>query len=431
MGNVSKLLNKPLKAFTLYSLIILVCSIPVYFFVVDFIWQQELDEHNEIVKERIVENSKLIKASDEELDETLVLWNILQPGTKLIKVDENLIKKDSVYTITRASNYTNHSQIDRFRILETYLKINQNNYLLSVETNVEEADETLLAIAVVTFIFFSLLVIGFIILNTRIAKEIWLPFQTTLEKLKNFDLSAHKSIEFHKTDIEEFEQLHQELSKLILKNISVFDQQKVFLENASHELQTPLAVLKSKIDSLLQSKNLRSDQLHLINQINISLARASRINKNLLLLSKIENHQFEDKELINFESVLTESLTLLEDYITDKQLSVSQAFENNNQMLTNKVLIEVLVNNLLINSIKHTENCGKIIIELKNGILIVKNSGEKPLNHEGMFNRFLINSNEPGNSGLGLAIVKEIANRYDWKIAYDFKNQMHQFSVVF
>ncbi|WP_169303345.1 sensor histidine kinase [Pedobacter cryophilus] len=428
---MSKLLNKPLKAFTLYALIILVCSIPVYFLVVDFIWQQELDEHNQIVKERIVENFKLIKTSDEELGKTLVLWNILQPGTKLIKVDENVIKKDSVYTITKASNYTNDAQKDRFRVLESYLKINKKNYFLSVETNVEEADETLLAIAIVTFIFFSLLVVGFVLLNKRISKKIWLPFQNTLEKLKNFDLSTHKSIEFIKTDIEEFEQLNQELSKLILKNISVFDQQKVFLENASHELQTPLAVLKSKIDSLLQSKNLSSDQLDLINQINVPLARASRINKNLLLLSKIENHQFEDKEVINFESVLTDSLTLLEDYIIDKQLSISQSFENNDQLLTNKVLIEVLVNNLLINSIKHTENGGKIVIELKNGILIVKNSGITPLNHEGMFNRFLINSNEPSNSGLGLAIVKEIANRYHWKIAYDFKNQMHQFSVVF
>lgn len=431
MGNVSKLLSKPLKAFTLYSLIILVCSVPVYFFVVDFIWQQELDEHNEIVKERIVENFKLVKSSDEELNKTLALWNILQPGTKLVKADKNNAKRDSIYTITKTVNYGKHSQKDRFRVLETYLKINDNTYFLSVETNIEEADETLLAIAVVTFLFFSLLVVGFILLNKRIAKKIWLPFQNTLENLKNFDLSTHKSIEFGKTDIEEFEQLHQELSKLILKNISVFDQQKVFLENASHELQTPLAVLKSKLDSLLQSKNLSGDQLNLINQINVPLARASRINKNLLLLSKIENHQYEDKEAINFETVLTESLTLLEDYIADKDLSVEQSFENQNELFSNKVLLEVLVNNLLINAIKHTDQKGKIIIELKNGVLIVKNSGKAPLNREGMFNRFLFNSKEPSNSGLGLAIVKEISNRYQWKVTYNFTQEMHTFSVTF
>lgn len=431
MGNVSKLLNKPLKAFTLYALIILICSIPVYFFVVDFIWQKELDEHNNIVKERIVENFKLNKTSNEELSKTLALWNILQPGTKLIKAGNSNLKPDHIYTITKTGNFNNEDQKDRFRILETYLKINNNTYFMSIETNVEEADETLLAIAIVTFLFFSLLVAGFILLNKKIAKKIWLPFQNTLEKLKAFDLNTDKSIEFSKTDIEEFEQLNQELSKLILKNISIFDQQKVFLENASHELQTPLAVIKAKIDSLLQSKNLSSDQLHIINQINVPLARASRINKNLLLLSKIENHQYEDKEDINFETILTESLTLLEDYIIDKELSVTRSFENQSQLFSNKVLVEVLVNNLLINAIKHTQSRGKIIIELKNGVLTVKNSGKVPLNKDRMFSRFLINSKEPSNSGLGLAIVMEISNRYQWKVTYNFDLEMHLFSVAF
>ena len=431
MGNVTKLLNKPLKAFTLYSLLILVCSIPVYFFVVDFIWQQELDEHNEIVKERIEQNFKLIKPFEKEFGKTLAAWNILQPGTKLVKVNKNLRSKDRIYTITKAINYSANSKIDRFRVLETYLNINGNFYFLSVETNVEEVDETLLAIAIVTFIFFSFLVVGFILLNKKIAKKIWLPFQNTLEKLKNFDLSTHKSIEFIETNIEEFEQLHQELSKLILRNISVFEQQKVFLENASHELQTPLAVLKSKIDSLLQSHNLSSDQLNIINQINVPLARASRINKNLLLLSKIENHQFEDKEDINFKTVLTESLTLLEDYISDKGLNITQSIEGKNQLICNNVLLEVLVNNLFINAIKHTDKNGKIIIELKNDILTVKNSGILPLNKEVLFNRFLINSKEPSNSGLGLAIVKEIANRYQWSVTYNFEQEMHVFLVKF
>ena len=431
MGNVSKLLTKPLKAFTLYALLILFCSIPVYFFVVDYIWQQELDEHNEIVKERIAENFKLIKTSDTELNKTLHFWNILQPGTKLVKVNQDVFKNDSVYTITRASSYSNHSQIDRFRVLETHLNINGNNYFLSVETNVEEADETLIAISIVTSLFFGLLVTGFILLNKKIARKIWIPFENTLEKLKNFDLSIHKSIEFDKTDIEEFEQLNQELSKLILKNISVFEQQKVFLENASHELQTPLAVLKSKIDSLLQSQNLSSDQLNIINQINVPLARASRINKNLLLLSKIENHQFEDKEEINFETVLTESLTLLEDYTNDKGLNIQQSIEGKNHLISNKLLLEVLINNLLINAIKHTDKNGKIIITLNNGVLTVKNSGNSPLDRNGMFNRFLINSKEPSNSGLGLAIVKEITNRYHWNFTYNFEEEMHVFLVKF
>src|SRR5690606_20238110 len=137
--------------------------------------------------------------------------------------------------------------------------INGKWYHLRIETNVEETDETMLAITIVTLLFFVLLVIGFIMLNRQIAKKIWQPFRNTLEKLKSFDLTTRQAVSFDQTDIEEFEELNQSLQKLINKNILVYTQQKIFIENASHELQTPLAVLKSKMNLLLQHKNITNE----------------------------------------------------------------------------------------------------------------------------------------------------------------------------
>jgi signal transduction histidine kinase len=431
MGNMSKLLHKPFKAFTIYALIILACSIPVYYLVVDFIWLDELDEHNHIVKERIEYSFNNAQIEENELNSLLKNWGKLQPSTTLTPSDLSVPKPDSTYTITKQNTYVEHNEIDRFRVLSSYISINGKLYHLQTETNIEEADETMLAIAIVTLLFFALLVIGFIFLNRRIAKQIWQPFRNTLKKLKSFDLTTQRAISFDKTNIEEFEELNQSLQKLIDKNISVYSQQKTFIENASHELQTPLAVLKSKLDLLLQNKNITSEQAELLTAIDLPLSRITRINKNLLLLAKIENKQFAEVENIELTEVINETLELLSDYTTLKQISVDENFSEKLFLSCNKTLLEILVNNLLINAIVHNTEQGKIQISFSNKTLTISNTGKTALSNEKLFERFTISSSETANSGLGLAIVKEICNRYNWHIHYTFENNLHSFSVQF
>lgn len=428
---MSKLLHKPFKAFTIYALIILACSIPVYYLVVDFIWLDELDEHNHIVKERIEYSFNNAQIEENELNSLLKNWGKLQPSTTLTPSDLSVPKPDSTYTITKQNTYVEHNEIDRFRVLSSYISINGKLYHLQIETNIEEADETMLAIAIVTLLFFALLVIGFIFLNRRIAKQIWQPFRNTLKKLKSFDLTTQRAVSFDKTNIEEFEELNQSLQKLIDKNISVYSQQKTFIENASHELQTPLAVLKSKLDLLLQNKNITSEQAELLTAIDLPLSRITRINKNLLLLAKIENKQFAEVENIELTEVINETLELLSDYTILKQISVDENFTEKLFLSCNKTLLEILVNNLLINAIVHNTEQGKIQISFSNKTLTISNTGKTALSNEKLFERFTISSSETANSGLGLAIVKEICNRYNWHIHYTFENNLHSFSVQF
>lgn len=241
---MSKLLDKPFRSFTIYALVILVCSVPVYYFVVDAIWMEELDEHNWIIRKRMEKGIQTAKVDEKQLNQTLKIWNKLQPGTKLVAIDEKNITQNRIYT-TRTYNPFEH-EIDRFRVLSTAIWVNEKPYQLTISTNVEEADETLIAIAFVTVFFFFLLVIGFVFLNKRISKKSWKPFYKTLDQLKNFDLSKDQHIQFEQSDIEEFEELNQELTTLIKKNATTFNQQKRFIENASHELQTPLSVLKNQ-----------------------------------------------------------------------------------------------------------------------------------------------------------------------------------------
>ena len=431
MASTSKLLDKPLRTFALYALLLLTCSIPVYYVVVDYIWLGELDEHNKIIQNRIESKLSQSDFSDDEIGNVVKLWSVVEPGTSLEPVSSSSIPPDSLYEVTRTTNFDGEVETDRFRGLQTYIRVKGKTYRLNTETNVEEADETLMAIAAVTIAFFGLLLVGFILLNRRISKQIWQPFYTTLSKLRDFDLNKNPKIHLDASGIEEFAELNQELEKLILRSVSTFNQQKEFIENASHELQTPLAVLRSKMELLLQNEQLSKEQSELISSVNAPLSRISRINKNLLLLAKIENQHFADSEEVEIVKLLNESLELLADYVTNKRISVERLMAGNPRVQCNYALFEILCNNLLINAITHNNDNGVIAVEANELGISISNSGGGELNPQKLFHRFSKSSNHSQSSGLGLAIVKEICNRYNWNISYRFENGLHVFSVNF
>lgn len=427
---MSKLLNKTLRPQLFFAFSVFALSIPVYFLVVDWIWLKELDENNKLIAQRVENEFTEQKITDRKLEESIQFWNEIQ-STGKIEPASQLSEKDSIYTIRRQNAYSEKEEIDRFRGLKTSIKINNKNFVLTIETNVEESEETLAYIAVVTFFLFLILLVGFWILNKRLSKKVWKPFFNTLEKLKSFDLTTQQTISFDKTDIEEFEELNQSLQNLIDNNISVYSQQKTFIENASHELQTPLAVLRSKMDLLLQNKDITSEQAELLTAIELPFSRMTRINKNLLLLAKIENKQFAETENMELTEVINETLELLTDYITAQQISVDINFAGKLSISCNRTLLEILISNLLINAIVHNAEQGKIQINFSDKTLTVSNTGKTELNNKKIFERFAVSSSETTNSGLGLAIVKEICNRYQWNIAYRFENGFHLFAVQF
>ncbi|MCH5684339.1 HAMP domain-containing histidine kinase [Niabella sp. W65] len=336
---------------------------------------KELDENNYLIAERIENEFNEQNISDEKLAESIKFWNEIQPVSQ-IKYAEQPLLQDSLYTIRRQNSYaTREDVIDRFRGLKTTIKINNRNYVLVVETNVEETEETVAYIAMVTLLFFLILVAGFWILNKRFSKKLWQPFQNTLQKLKSFQLNSQKQIEFQQTDTIEFAELNATLDKLLKHNIATYNSQKEFTENASHELQTPLAVLKNKLDILLQSDDLTERQYHIAEEMNKALIRSSRINKNLILLAKIENSQFDNSELIGFDTLVAQSMNGLQEHFKEKNINFGFDIEPRVELKGNSGLTEVLISNLIINAIRHTSPGGAIQLALSKSSFVVKNSG--------------------------------------------------------
>jgi len=423
------LLSKTTKPFIIYVLIILAISIPVYYFVVDAIWKDELDEHNTTIAEKTVYEFNHLKLSDEQLEKSITLWNQIQPGTDIEKISSNNLKKDLFFTVEKQKTFSAKPEIERYRCLKKVVYINKKPFLFTIETNIEESKETVAAIALITVFFFILIVFGLLLLNKKLSTSIWKPFRNTLDKLKTFNLNSQTKIEFDKTDITEFEELNQSLSKLIDHNISVFKTQKEFTENASHELQTPLAILKNKLDILLQNEDITEKQYHIAEEMNRALTRSSRINKNLLLLAKIDNSQFDNSEIIQFDELLGQSMDILQEHFEQKNISVDKNISSNVKVNGNSSLIEVLINNLILNAIRHTSSDGAISVKLTNSVFEVANSGTEKLNSDLLFKRFSKLSTDNNGSGLGLSIIQEICKFQNWTINYKFENNAHIFSV--
>ena len=310
-------------------------------------------------------------------------------------------------------------------------ELDEHNIILTPEADREDKFLIIGAVTLLTVLFFVLLLGVLVWVNRRVSKKLWKPFYDSLTRIREFDLSKQQRVEFERTDISEFSELNQGLEKLISGNITSFVQQKEFADNASHELQTPLAVIQSKLELLLQSQTLQSEHYGTIEDALKALSRVSRINKNLLLLSKIGNSQFTEIEKMNLSEMIEWDLAIFGNFAENQQLSLNYTIEPDVWLKGNRALVEILVQNLLTNAIRYCSPAGSISLFLDQQHLSVRNSGSTSLKTEQLFKRFASASNDTPGTGLGLALVKQICIRSRWHVEYEYQGGFHVFSVHF
>lgn len=276
---------------------------------------------------------------------------------------------------------------------------------------------------------FLLLSIAFFITMRFLTRRLWRPFDDTLHKAEQFNLAQSEIPDFLPSDILEFTRLNDSLGLLMRKNKEAYRIQKEFTENASHELQTPLAVTRSKLDLLMQEE-MSKKQLKIVEELYQLNTRMGHLNRNLLLLAKIENAQYNRQETISLpgfiENLLPSYNLLRGSCIVGLKTSVKKDIAVN----ANPVLLECLINNLVINAIRHTAT-GTIEVSAGNGsILEISNPSEGvPLDSDDIFNRFHSGDSRNG-TGLGLAIVKAICDYHGWSVRYRFADSRHHFIIM-
>ncbi len=273
-----------------------------------------------------------------------------------------------------------------------------------------------------------------IVLTMRfIARRMWRPFDKTLNAIDTFRLESGTCPRLEESDVKEFARLNLLLGLMMKNSLHSYKIQKEFTENASHELQTPLAIFQSKLDLLLQQPNLTEKQAGIIQDLYQMNSRLSRLNRNLLLLAKMENGQFSTTEQVNITAMLDELMPYLESLADG--LRITKDYRT--KTLTtkaNRALLESLVNNLVVNAVRHNKPGGKIVVTVKEkGFSVANTSNEPALDTTHIFNRFYRpNKNDKAENcgnGLGLAIAKAVCDYHNWRITYACHEGWHEFEV--
>jgi signal transduction histidine kinase len=304
--------------------------------------------------------------------------------------------------------------------------IQRKGYSITILMTLSEEQELLKDISLYRFfLLFSLLLIS-ILFNYLIAKRLWKPFYVSVNKASRYDIQSDKPLELPVTDIEEFIQLNEVFENMTNKMRIDYLNLKEFSENASHEIQTPLAVIRSKTDLLMQQRNLNKESLSLIKSINESTTKLLKLNLGLLLISKIENQIFHEKKIISLKQIIVNGLDNYKEILELKKINVSLDANDDALVEMNEVLADIMISNLLSNAVRFNIDGGFIKCHIDKTFLILSNTGlASTINTEDLFKRFHKNSNNPQSVGLGLSIVKKITETYGMQINYFCNNTTH------
>ena len=234
------------------------------------------------------------------------------------------------------------------------------------------------------------------------------------------------------TKIREFRQLSDAALDMGNRSYKAYEEQKQFIENASHELQTPLAIVRGKVELLAESEGMTEQQMEQLDEIYATLGRAVKLNKSLLLLSRIENGQYTEMEDVSVDEILGELLPDLMDIYEHKQVRLIRKREEQPFIIRcNHSLAQILVSNLVKNSLLHNREGGELQVLTTPTSLVIKNTGDVPLDGEKLFRRFYHGMDgKKDSTGLGLAIARSIALSSSLKLTYEWQDGMHTFRLV-
>jgi signal transduction histidine kinase len=378
-----------------------------------------------------LENQKILVIRRAKKDASILEKNEFSEGYYTIKkVRSANIKyiKDSYRDTLMYMD--NEEDFEPVRLLESVFEQDGQYYKLKVITSMVEEDDLIEDLLYSLLWLYLGLVVSIILLNNIVLKKVWNPFYQLLGDLRNFNIEKNENIKVQKTSIEEFSLLNKQIQVLLQKSRDSFTGQKQFIENASHELQTPLAISINKLELYIENNDLSENELMQIAPVLNNLERLTRFNKSLLLLSKIENRQFISEEKVSINQLIENLMEDFSDFAHHKEMEFSLESKECLEFYMNRDLAIILFTNLLKNAIVHGKRGTKISIRIiENEVEILNFSEWGALKTEKLFTRLYKISNKNSN-GLGLAISKAVADEYDLKLEYQFI-KVHQFKVGF
>lgn len=308
-------------------------------------------------------------------------------------------------------------------------KVGNEHYLISVRSFASEPEETIAGVIQSLSWIFFLLIIVIGLTGILVSRKILQPFNQSLTAMQRFNVKQKEQINLPDTKTKEFKALNKFLSKMTSKALDDYRILKEFTENASHELQTPLAVIRGKLELLLES-DITDDQAKLIMSAHEAVEKLAKTNQSLTLLTKLENQEFEPEEIVDLSGLIHNVITSLAELMEMKTITLETAIEKNVKVKLHRGLADIMLMNLFSNAIRHNDKGGIIKVRLNAHSLLIQNTGEAPeISTDQLFQRFKKSNQSSDSIGLGLSIVKRICEVSRFSINYTYKVPLHSIEI--
>ena len=385
------------------------------------------DEETEIY-EYVNANHKLPETFENKHQQ--IMFTKVNPGSvKRLFVDTTYFKKWGKNNYKRKQFHAT-GEYEPARGLITSVTIATQYYKVVIIQSKVETEDLIRIIFAITIGVILLLLIILLVANRLILNRLWKPFDNIMQELDLFNITDKKEIPQINTNIDEFKRLNTSVTNMSIKAKQDYQTLKSFTENAAHELNTPIAIINSKLDLLIQTENLDDWQSKLLSELYSGVLRLNRLNQSLILLVKVENKILDEKQQVDLSQLIEGMIIQFDDIYRDKDLKLTYELEKK-EIYASKYLIEILLSNLIINAIRHNYEGGKILINLNAKNFTIQNTGNsEPLNNEKIYLRFHKSSSSEG-SGLGLTICRQICENFNLSLRYSFSPSYHTFTITF
>ena len=337
--------------------------------------------------------------------------------------------KGSEFTlITRYSQ--REQKMHNFRQLVFTLPAGDRLYKVTIAKPLEGLHHLFRAILLVSLLTILTIILAFLLTNRILLRRLWQPFYDALHTMQHFKLGHTRDLHFPKTTTQEFAFMNESLGMATKKAEEDYLLLKEFTENASHELQTPLSIIRSKLEMLIQDEDLSHRQSEIVRSAFAAIKKLSRLNQSLLLLTKISNRQFNHLEEIALQEKVEDKLRQFRELWQAGGIEVTSRLSPTT-IRASPELIDILLNNLFSNASNHNSPHGNIDIALEPNRLTISNTGlSVALDPRRMFNRFYKGEQHTGHNGLGLSIIKQICEVTSLEPAYQFSGNRHTFTFT-
>lgn len=438
-----KLNNKILISNSLLSLLMLVVTGFGTYYVVNTTIFDELDFH---LLQHKFDIQQQLQEDPGSLDEIRRLGGLgSYEWVEIHDYDESISLNSNNFSTIDTVRYASVSDLaESYRKLTTTLTVGDEHYLLEVYEEVASWDKismtVMLSVLAALFVWVILLYVA----NQYAFGRILAPFYDTVDRLELISSPSQMGVPFSEPNTYEIRVLNNALNTMLTQIKSSFEDQRKFIQNASHELRTPLSIIRQKAEKLISdSENLDHNSLERLQEIQQTAVRLTRLSNALLLISRVENKQFEMNDEIKVKEVVEQVLKDLNDFIEIKKLNINKELSQEIELNGNKELIHSAIYNIIQNAIKFSPERGKIQISVTNNdsgkmVFFVKDEGPGVPEDliDQVFDRFKkgnkLSGQRSSSPGLGLSIVKSICELH----GYNYRAENNQdegvtFSLLF